>query len=571
MKNREVAGILNELADTMELLGEDRYRVASYRDAATHVEHYTEPIENMARDNRIAQIHGIGKSIGGKIAEYLSTGRMEALEERRNKVPPAALTLMRIQGIGPKRAMLLAQELKVHSVEDLQVALESGQVAALPRLGEKTASSILDELRRLHTRSKRLPLAIALPAVEQVVRELTVCGAVDAIAPAGSVRRFRDSVGDIDILVTSSQPHQIMQAFTSLGLVKQVLSAGETRASVLTHADLQIDLRVVPHVCFGAALQYFTGSQQHNVKLREIAIRKGFKLNEYGVYQDDVSVAGETEQDVYAALGMQWIPPELREDSGEIELARKQQLPRLVELGDIKGDLHTHTRLSDGSSSVVEMLEAGAAAGYSYVAITDHSQALGVAGGMTEDELREEHAGIRELQDQFPKMRLLCGVEVDIHVDERLDCSDELLASCDVVVASIHSALQKPLEVQTARLLAAIENPHVDIIAHPTGRLVGKRPGYEIDLAAVLDACARTRTAIEVSGQPERLDLDADSIRAAIERGVMLALDTDAHEQSQVGNLMRYAVGNARRGWAAPGHVVNALSYDELRAWLDRR
>jgi DNA polymerase (family X) len=571
MKNREVADILNELADTMELLGEDRYRVASYRDAATHVEHYTEPIENMARDNRIAQIHGIGKSIGGKIAEYLSTGRMEALEGRRNKVPPAALTLMRIQGIGPKRAMLLAQELKVHSVEDLQVALESGQVAALPRLGEKTAASILDELRRLHTRSRRLPLAIALPAVEQVVRELTVCGAVDAIAPAGSVRRFRDSVGDIDILVTSSQPHNVMEAFTSLGLVKQVLSAGETRASVLTHADLQIDLRVVPHASFGAALQYFTGSQQHNVKLREIAIRKGFKLNEYGVYQDDVSVAGETEHDVYAALGMQWIPPEMREDSGEIELARKQQLPRLVELGDIKGDLHTHTRLSDGSSSVVEMLEAGAAAGYSYMAITDHSQALGVAGGMTEDELREEHAGIRELQDQFPKMRLLCGVEVDIHVDERLDCSDELLASCDVVVASIHSALQKPLEVQTARLLAAIENPHVDIIAHPTGRLVGKRPGYEIDLAAVLDACARTRTAIEVSGQPERLDLDADSIRAAIERGVMLALDTDAHEQSQVGNLMRYAVGNARRGWAATGHIVNALSYDELRAWLDRR
>jgi DNA polymerase (family X) len=571
MKNREVAAILNELADTMELLGEDRYRVASYRDAATHVEHYAEPIENMARDNRIAQIHGIGKSIGGKIAEYLGTGRMEALEARRKKVPPAALTLMHIQGIGPKRAMLLAQELKVHSVEDLQVALESGQVAALPRLGEKTASSILDELRRLHTRSQRLPLAVALPAVEQVLRELTACGAVDAIAPAGSVRRFRDSVGDIDILVTSSQPHKVMAAFTSLGLVKQVLSAGDTRASVLTHADLQIDLRVVPHASFGAALQYFTGSQAHNIKLREIAIRKGFKLNEYGVFQDDVSVAGETEQDVYAALGVEWIPPELREDSGEVELARKQQLPRLVELGDIKGDLHTHTRLSDGSSSVVEMFKAGAAAGYSYMAITDHSQALGVAGGMTEDELREEHAGIRELRDQFSKMRLLCGVEVDIHVDERLDCSDEFLASCDVVVASIHSALQKPLEVQTARLLAAIENPHVDIIAHPTGRLVGKRPGYEIDLAAVLDACARTRTAIEVSGQPERLDLDADSIRAAIERGVLLALDTDAHERSQVGNLMRYAVGNARRGWATAAHIVNALSYDELRAWLDRR
>ncbi|HET6317621.1 MAG TPA: helix-hairpin-helix domain-containing protein, partial [Chloroflexota bacterium] len=436
MKNREVAGMLNELADTMELLGEDRYRVASYRDAATHVEHYAEPIENMARDNRIAQIHGIGKSIGGKIAEYLSTGRLEALEERRARVPPAALTLMRIQGIGPKRAMLLAQELQVHSVEDLQAALESGQVAALPRLGEKTASSILDELRRMGTRSRRLPLAIALPAVEQVLLELSRCGAVDAIAPAGSIRRFRDTVGDIDILVTSSEPQRVMHAFVSLPLVKQVLSAGDTRASVLTHADLQIDLRVVPHASFGAALQYFTGSQQHNVKLREIAIRKGFKLNEYGLFLDNTSVAGGSEQEIYAALGLQWIPPELREDAGEIELARRGELPCLVERSDIKGDLHTHTRLSDGSSSIADMVKAASAAGYEYVAITDHSQALGVAGGLTEDELREEHAHIRELQQEFPMLRLLCGVEVDIHVDTRLDCSSDFLASCDVVVAS---------------------------------------------------------------------------------------------------------------------------------------
>jgi DNA polymerase (family 10) len=562
--------MLNELADTMELLGEDRYRVASYRDAATHIEHYAEPIENMARDNRIAQIHGIGKSIGGKIAEYLRTGRLGVLEERRAKVPPAALALMRIQGIGPKRAMLLARELHVDSVADLEAALESGQVAALPRLGEKSAASILEELRRRQTRSRRLPLAVALPAVEQVVRDLAQCGAIDAIAPAGSVRRFRDSVGDIDVLVTSSRPRVVMDAFTSLALVKQVLSAGETRASVLTHADLQIDLRVVPHASFGAALQYFTGSQQHNVKLREMAIRKGYKLNEYGLFQDDVSLAGATEVEIYAALGLPWIPPELREDTGEIELARRGKLPTLVELSDIHGDLHTHTRLSDGSSSIADMARAALAAEYAYLAITDHSQALGVAGGLTEDELREEHARIRELQPEFPSLQLLCGVEVDIHVDSRLDCGDEFLASCDVVVASIHSALQKPADVQTARLLAAIENPHVDVIAHPTGRLVGKRPGYEIDLPSVLDACARTRTAIEVSGQPERLDLDAESVRAALDRGVLLALNTDAHEQAQVGNLMRYAVGNARRGWATPERVVNAMSYANLRAWLDR-
>jgi DNA polymerase (family 10) len=525
----------------------------------------------MARDGRIAQIHGIGKSIGGKIAEYLTTGRMEALEARRVRVPPAALMLMNIQGIGPKRAMLLARDLHVDTVEDLREALESGQVAALPRLGEKTAASILEELQRIQTRSQRLPLAIALPAVEQVVRELKGCAAVQQIAPAGSIRRFRDTVGDIDVLVTSTDPHTVMDAFTSLGVVKQVLSRGDTRASVLTHADLQIDLRVVAAESFGAALQYFTGSKEHNVKLREIAIRKGLKLNEYGVFSDDASLAGLTEQDVYAALGLPWIPPELREDNGEIELARRGELPALVELGQIRGDLHTHTRLSDGSNTIQQMIEAAIAAGYEYLAITDHSQALGVAGGMPEAELREEHALMRELQAEYPNIRLLCGVEVDIHVDGRLDCSDDFLASCDIVVASIHSALQKPLEVQTARLLAAIENPHVDVIAHPTGRLVGKRPGYELDLPAILDAAARTGTALEVSGQPERLDLDPSCIRAARDRGVMLALNTDAHEQSQVGNLMRYAVGNARRGWATPERVLNAMSVDQLEQWLARR
>ncbi len=571
MKNREVAAVLNELADTMELLGEDRYRVASYRDAATRVEHHTEPIENMARDGRVAQIHGIGKSIGGKITEYLTTGHLGALEERRARVPPAALMLMNIAGIGPKRAMLLARELQVHSVADLQASLESGQVAALPRLGEKTAANILEELNRVQTRSQRLPLAIVMPAVEHVIQELRACAAVEAIAPAGSIRRFRDTIGDIDILVASAAPEQVIKAFTQLGLVKQVLSAGGTRASVLTHADLQIDLRVVARESFGAAMQYFTGSTAHNVKLREIAIRKGFKLNEYGVYDGDTCLAGVSEEDVYQALGLAWIPPELREDRGEIELARRSLLPRLIELSDIKGDLHTHTRLSDGSNTVLEMIQAAAACRYKYVAITDHSQALGVAGGLTEDELRDEHVLIRQLAADFPDLRVLCGVEVDVHVDARLDCSDAFLASCDVVIASIHSSLHKPADVQTARLLAAIENPHVDVIGHPTGRLLGKRASYEFDLRAVLDAAARTRTALEVSGQPERLDLDPDAVRAAVERGVMLCLNTDAHAAAQIGDLMRYAVGNARRGWAPRDLVLNALPYANLMQWLARR
>src|SRR5438132_1290295 len=574
MKNREVAGILRELADTMELLGEDRYRVANYRDAATRVEHHHEPSEVMATEHRVEKIHGVGKSIGAKIREYLSTGQLGALEERRPRVPEAALRLMKIPGIGPKRAMQFAQELNVETVADLQSALDSGQIAALPRLGEKVAAALRQELQRLETRSQRLPLAIALPAAEEVIRQLRqACPAFKSILPAGSIRRWKDTIGDIDILVASTQPEEVMRAFGSLPLLRQVLGAGDTRSSIVTVSDVQIDLRVVAPESFGAAMQYFTGSKEHNVKLRAIAIRKGLKLNEYGVFpadDDEKNLASRTEEEVYAAIGVPWIPPELREGAGEVELARAGKLPRLVELSDVKGDLHTHTRLTDGSSTVAEMVHAGFERGYAYLAITDHSQALGITGGLTEDELRAEHDQLRALQASYPDMRLLCGVEVDIHIDERLDCSDAFLESCDIVVASIHSAMQKPSAVQTGRLLAAINNPHVDVIAHPTGRLLGKRPGYEIDLVAVLDALARTGTAIEVSGQPERLDLDADAVRAAVERGVMLVLDTDAHAHDQIAGLMRYAVGTARRGGATAESVLNTRDYDALRRWLER-
>ncbi|HLZ31598.1 MAG TPA: DNA polymerase/3'-5' exonuclease PolX [Chloroflexota bacterium] len=578
MKNREVAGVLRELADSMELLGEDRYRVANYRDAATRLEHHHEAIEVMADERRVEQIHGIGKSIGAKIVEYLKTGQLSALEERRPRVPEAALRLMLIPGIGPRRAMQFAQDLNVRTVTDLQAALQSGQVAALPRLGEKIAAALRQELQRIDTRSQRIPLAIALPAAEEVMRQLTeTCSAVESITPAGSIRRWRETTGDIDILVSSRQPDEVMRAFTSLPLLRQVLSAGDTRSSVLTVSDVQVDLRVVAPECIGAALQYFTGSKEHNVKLRAMAVRRGLKINEYGVFfegqaglQGDPSLGGRTEEEVYAALGLPWIPPELREGAGEVELARRGQLPRLVEFGDVRGDLHLHTRLTDGSSTIAEMARAASERGYAYMAITDHSQALGITGGLREDELVDEHAQIRALQGAYPEMRLLCGVEVDIHIDERLDCSDAFLASCDIVVASIHSALQKPAAVQTSRLLAAINNPHVDVIAHPTGRLLGKRPGYEIDLAAVLDALARTGTAIEVSGQPERLDLDADAVRAAVDRGVMLVLNTDAHAHDQIAGLMRYAVGTARRGGATAESILNTRDLEGLLRWLHR-
>lgn len=573
MKNREVAAALRELADSMELLGEDRYRVANYRDAATRVEHHHEPIEVMAAEHRVEALHGIGKSIGAKVIEYLETGKLAAIEERRPRVPEAALRLMQIPGIGPKRAMQFAQELQVRTIGDLQAALESGQIAALPRSGEKIAEALRIELQRLDARSQRLPLAIALPAAEEVMRELGECAAVESIAAAGSIRRWKETTGDIDILVASTRPTKAIEAFTRLPIVKQVLGAGDTRASIVTVADVQIDLRVVPPASIGAAMQYFTGSKEHNVKLRAMAVRKGLKVNEYGVFpadDDSRNLGSRTEEEVYAALGLAWIPPELREGGGEIELARKGQLPNLVQETDIKGDLHLHTRLTDGSSTVPEMVRAASERGYAYMAITDHSQALGITGGLTEDELRSEHEQIRALQPEYPSMELLCGVEVDIHIDERLDCSDAFLSECDVVVASIHSAMQKPRDVQTSRLISAIRNPHVDVIAHPTGRLLGRRPGYEIDLAAVLDACTACGVAIEVSGQPSRLDLDADGIRAAITKGVALVLNTDSHAADQIRELMRYAVGTARRGGATPETIINTRDRDELRRWLDR-
>ena len=573
MKNREVAAALRELADSMELLGEDRYRVANYRDAATRVEHHHEPIEVMAEEHRVEQLHGIGKSIGAKIVEYLETGTLAAIEERRPRVPQAALRLMQIPGVGPKRAMQFAQELNVQTIGDLQAALDSGQIAALPRLGEKIAEALRIELQRLDARSQRLPLAIALPAAEEVMRQLRACAEVQSVAVAGSIRRWRETTGDIDILVASSDPTVVMEAFTRLPVVKQVLGAGDTRASIVTVADVQIDLRVVAPESIGVALQYFTGSKEHNVKLRALAVRRGLKVNEYGVFpadDDSRNLGSRSEEEVYAALGLPWIPPELREGAGEIEMARRGALPVLVSESDLRGDLHTHTRLTDGSSTIAEMVRAGLERGYAYLAITDHSQALGITGGLTDDELRAEHAQIRELQPEYPTMQLLCGVEVDIHIDERLDCSDEFLESCDVVVASIHSALQKPRSVQTSRLISAIRNPHVDVIAHPTGRLLGRRPGYEIDLAAVLDACASHGVAIEVSGQPSRLDLDADGIRAAVERGVKLVLNTDSHAADQIGELMRYAVGTARRGGATAESIINTREFAGLQRWLRR-
>ena len=573
MKNREVAAALRELADSMELLGEDRYRVANYRDAATRVEHHHEPIEVMAEEHRVEQLHGIGKSIGAKIVEYLETGTLAAIEERRPRVPQAALRLMQIPGVGPKRAMQFAQELNVQTIADLQAALDSGQIAALPRLGEKIAEALRIELQRLDARSQRLPLAIALPAAEEVMRQLRACAEVQSVAVAGSIRRWRETTGDIDILVASSDPTVVMEAFTRLPVVKQVLGAGDTRASIVTVADVQIDLRVVAPESIGVALQYFTGSKEHNVKLRALAVRRGLKVNEYGVFpadDDSRNLGSRSEEEVYAALGLPWIPPELREGAGEIEMARRGALPVLVSESDLRGDLHTHTRLTDGSSTIAEMVRAGFERGYAYLAITDHSQALGITGGLTDDELRAEHAQIRELQPEYPTMQLLCGVEVDIHIDERLDCSDEFLESCDVVVASIHSALQKPRSVQTSRLISAIRNPHVDVIAHPTGRLLGRRPGYEIDLAAVLDACASHGVAIEVSGQPSRLDLDADGIRAALERGVKLVLNTDSHAADQIGELMRYAVGTARRGGATAESIINTRDFAGLQRWLRR-
>lgn len=569
--NERVADILSDVADLLEIKGEQLFKILAYRRAATEVRTLARDVYGYVGEGTLTQLPGIGKSIAEKITEILSTGTCEFYEELKLAFPPGLIKLMEIQGVGPKKAKLLFDELGIDSLDKLEEAVDLHKLADLKGFGAKTEENIARGIKLWRSHHDRILLSEAYPLAHRIVEELKKSPAVIDAEPSGSLRRMQETIGDIDILASSERPEEVMHAFTTLDEVDAVLAKGETKSSVIVGVGLQMDLRVVRPEQWGAALQYFTGSKAHNVRLRELAKDQGLKLNEYGVFRvdDDSRVAGATEQEVYAALGLECMPPTMRLDKGEIELAAKGELPTVVTVADIRGDLHVHTHLSDGMDTLERLYEKAVELGYEYVAITDHAETLKVARGLTVEKLQESFAAIASFNEAHPGFTFLTGTELNVGNDGELDYPDELLAKMDVVVASIHTGMNQDISEITSRTLAAIENPHVDIIAHPTGRILGKRAPFDIDIDAALDAAARTGTAMELNSYPDRLDLRDEHLRLAREKGVKVAVDTDAHAADQL-EYMFYGVATAQRGWLTPDDIVNAWPLARLREWLRR-
>lgn len=570
-QNEDVARLLERIADELELIEDtqqDRFRIRAYREAARNIRMMTERVEDIARAGHLEDIPGVGESIAAKVREYLETGRCAYLEELEHRAPIGAVELLSVPGVGSARAKLLSQQLGIETIEELKQAAEEHRLRTLPGFGAKTEERLLREAARVAERTQRMLLGVALPAAEEVVESLRGHAAVRAVEPAGSIRRMKETIGDIDVLAAAEHPAEVTAAFSTLPLVKEVLLQGPTKATILTRSNLQIDLRSVVPEEFGSALLYFTGSKDHNIALRTLAMARGWKLSEYGLIdKQGKRIASRGEEEIYAALGLDWMPPELRENRGEIEAAAQHRLPRLVSLEDIRGDLHVHTNWSDGQDAPERMVEAAIARGYEYVAFADHSPSLRVAHGLSLARVREQRRLIDRLNARYAPFRVLHGTEVDILPNGSLDYPDEVLADLDVVTASVHQAFGQPKEVMTARILRALENPYVTMLGHPTGRLLLRRAPYDVDLDAVVEAAARRGVALEIDGQPDRLDLDDVWSRRAWERGVVLVCDSDAHTAGQLA-YMRYAVVTARRGWVEPTGVLNALPLERLMAFL---
>ncbi len=558
--------LLERIARLLVLKGEDPFRIRAYEQAARAIGAWTEDVEDLHRAGRLEEIPGVGASIAAKVREYLDTGRSSYYEQLQGQVPAVATELLDVPGIGPARAHLLYERLGITGVRELAQAARDHKLCRLPGFGEQLEQRLAREAARVAQRTQRLLLGVALPAAEEVTALLRGHAAVREVHPAGSIRRMKETIGDIDILVSAERPAAAIEAFTTLPMVRETLLKGPTRASILTRDYLQIDLRAIAPEIYGAALQHFTGSKDHNIVLRSLAMDRGWKLSEYGlVDQHGQRLAGRTEEEIYYALGMDPMPPELRENRGEIEAALVHRLPDLVEDADIRGDLHLHTNWSDGHDTPERMVAEAIARGYEYLAFTDHSRSLTVASGLTPDRLREQRRLIDRLNERHAPFRALHGAEVDILPDGALDYPDELLAELDFVTISVHSAFDQPREQMTARIIRALRNPYVDTLNHPTGRLLLRRPEYAVDIEAILQAAAETGVVLEVNGQPDRLDLSDIWARRAVEAGVRLACNSDGHSARQLGHL-RYAVATARRGWAEPRHVLNTFSLGQLLA-----
>ncbi|MBI5118611.1 DNA polymerase/3'-5' exonuclease PolX [Candidatus Poribacteria bacterium] len=564
MKNAEIAEIFDKIADILEFKGEIVFKVNSYRKAARTLRDTTEDVAVIAAGNRLLDMPGVGKSTADKIVEYLETGTIKKYDEERKGLSDELIRMLQIPGMGPKTLALIHSKLKIDTFEALEKAIHSGELTELPGMGAKKAENILKGIELLREAAKRIPIGVALPVAEDVVAAVLKFPTVKRAEVAGSLRRMKETIGDIDILASSPDAVKTIEAFTSLPQVKRVLAAGTTKASVIVEGNKQIDLRVIEENSFGAALQYFTGSKAHNIKLRDIARGMGLKVNEYGVFRGDEKVGGREEEEIYAAVGLIWMPPEIREDRGEIEAAMKNALPELVTVGQIKGDMHVHSDFSDGKAAIAQLAERAQELGYKYLAVTDHSQSLKIAHGLTPERVEEKRELIQKINSKLKGLTLLLGTEMDILSDGALDYPEKLLEKFDWVVASIHSGFKQPREKITQRIVSAMRSPLVDCIAHPTGRLIGQRAAYEVDVEEILEVAAETRTAIEINANSERLDLDDVGCKRAKQLGVMLAIGTDAHKLEHM-DMFRLGVAVARRGWLEPPDVLNTLPLKKLR------
>lgn len=572
MRNKEISEKFYELAAYLEILGEMRFKINAYIEAARRIENLPIPIEEIAKQGKLTEIKGIGEGIAKKIIQYLETGKIDKLEEVKSKIPQTLIELLNIPGVGPKGAYTLYKKLGIKNVDDLKKAALEGKIRELDGFGPKKEENILKGLEEAKKKEvRRINLGIALPLAEYVKQNLIKGATIDKIEICGSIRRMKETIGDIDILVTSKNSNQVMDYFTNMEIVKEVINKGDTKSTIITPEGIQIDVRVVEPISFGAAVQYFTGSKQHNVKIRELAIKKGLKVNEYGVFKIDgeVRVCGETEEEVYKILGLPLIPPELREDRGEIELGLENKLPKIVEINDIKGDTHVHTKYSDGENTIYEMALKAIDMGYEYIVIADHAKALGVASGLSIEDYEKQKREIDKINEEFgDKFRIFFGCELNILSDGKIDFEERDLSIFDICLAGIHTGFNQDKNKITERIKRAMNIKKIKIITHPTGRLIGSRNEYEVDLDEIFKEAKNCGTVLEINASYERLDLnDINAMHGKEQYGLKFSIGTDAHSIYGLYDI-KYGIGVARRGWLTKKDIINTLSLKEFEKFI---
>lgn len=566
-KNAEIAEIFDHMAAMLSILDENPFKIRAYKKAALNILELNEEIEDRVSHDDVTDIPGVGKDLASKIKEYVETGEIKEFDKLQEKVPLEMTELLGILGLGPKTLALLYRELHVRGLEDLEKVLDSKEVLEFKGLGQKKVDEIKRGIPLLKEKRERTHLGKALPLAESIKKEVEGIKGTEGTIIAGSIRRMRETIKDIDILTISDDTEKTVKEFTELPFVKDILASGSTKASVITKDGIQVDLRVVGPESYGGALQYFSGSQAHNVKLRGIAQKNGLRINEYGIFKGDDKIAGETEKEMYGTLDLPFIPPELREDRGEIEAAIEGKLPDLIEIEDIKGDLHMHTKWSDGKATIEEMAKSAIELGYEYIAITDHSPSSTIANGLSIERLIEKKKELAAVNKKMKGINILMGSEVDIKADGTLDYPDEILKDLDVVIASVHSGFKMDRDTITKRILRALENPFVHALGHPTGRLINEREPYDVDIDQLIETALKYDKALEVNSSYQRLDLKDLHVKKAVEAGVKIIISTDAHRPEGLVQ-MRFGIGTARRGWVQKKDVLNALEFGELQQWL---